>query len=178
MLDFACGAVRESCRRWVLQALSDRILTINLLASTAVFYAAARVYVLPHLGAWTFRTIAIPILLLHSFRHLGLMFLTRGATYAGMPALFAYPAAWGDVLAAMLAFGALLAVMRDHPVQRLLVWVFNIEGTLDLMLAIVLATVSGAPAFMGAAYWIPALWVPALLVTHYIMFRVLSSDAK
>src|SRR2546427_4565040 len=38
-----------------------------------------------------------PILLLHSFRHLGLMFLTRGATYPGMPAQFAYPAALGDL---------------------------------------------------------------------------------
>jgi hypothetical protein len=57
--------------------------------------------------------------------------------------------------------------------SRLLVWIFNIEGTLDLALAIALATVYGAPDFMGPAYWIPAFWVPALLVTHYLTFVLL-----
>ena len=138
-----------------------------------MFYVAARVYVLPRLGGWSFRTVMVPILLLHSFRHLGLMFLTRGATYPGMPAQFAYPAALGDLLAAVLAFAALVAVAGNHRAGRVLVWVFNVEGTLDLMTAIVLATVYGAPVYMGPAYWIPAFWVPALLVTHYVAFLVL-----
>ena len=163
-------------RKDTLHTLSDRILTVNLVASTLVFYAAARIYVLPRLGAWSFRTVMTPILLLHSFRHLGLMFLTRGATYPGMPAQFAYPAALGDLLAAVLAFASLVAVARDHRAGRVLVWLFNVQGTLDLMAAIVLATAYGAPAYMGPAYWIPAFWVPALLVTHYITFRVLRRD--
>jgi hypothetical protein len=48
-----------------------------------------------------------------------------------------------------------------------------VEGTLDLINAITLATLYKAAPFMGAAYWIPAFWVPALLVTHYITFLVL-----
>jgi hypothetical protein len=117
-----------------------------------------------------------PILLLHSFRHLGLMFLTRGATYPGMPAQFAYLAALGDSLAAVLAFAALVAVARNYRAARVLVWLFNVEGTLDLMAAIVLSTAYGAPVYMGPAYWIPAFWVPALLVTHYVTFLVLRRD--
>jgi hypothetical protein len=152
---------------------SDRILTINLVASTVIFYAAARIYVLPKLDGWSFRTVMAPILLLHSFRHLGLMFLTRGATYPGMPAQFAYPAAFGDLLASVLAFASLIAVVGNYRGCRALVWAFNIEGTLDLIDAIVLATAYDAQAYMGAAYWIPAFWVPALLVTHYITFVVL-----
>jgi hypothetical protein len=159
-----------------LQTLFDRILTVNLVVSTLVFYAAARVYVLPRLGDWSFRTIMPPILLLHSFRHLGLMFLTRGATYAGMPPQFAYPAALGDLLAAVLAFASLVAVVRKHRAQRPLVWAFNVEGTLDLMASIALATAYDAPMYMGPAYWIPAFWVPALLVTHYVTFLVLRGD--
>ena len=50
---------------------------------------------------------------------------------------------------------------------------FNIAGTLDLIAAITLATVTNAAPFMGPAYWIPAFWVPALLVTHYIVFVLL-----
>jgi hypothetical protein len=156
--------------------LFDRILVVNLLASTVLFYAAARIYVLPKLGGWSFREVMPPILLLHSFRHLGLMFLTRGATYPGLPPEFAYPAALGDLVAAVLAFASLVAVVRNHRAWRFLVWAFNVEGTLDLLTAIVMATVYNAPPYMGPAYWIPAFWVPALLVTHYITFLVLLGD--
>jgi hypothetical protein len=149
------------------------ILTINLLFSTFVFWVAARIYVLPRLSDLRPHTVLLPILLLHSFRHLGLMFLAPGATYPGIPQQFAYPAAFGDLIAALLALVAIPAVLRNTRAARPLVWMFNIEGTLDLVDAIALATVYGAPAYMGAAYWIPAFWVPALLVTHYITFAVL-----
>ena len=54
--------------------------------------------------------ILLPILLLHGLRHLGLMFLAPGAVYAGIPPQFAYPAAFGDLLAAVLALIAIPAV--------------------------------------------------------------------
>ncbi len=161
-----------------MNAILERILTINLLCSTAVFYAAARIYVLPKVGESKPRAILVPILILHSLRHLGLMFLARGATYPGMPPQFAYPAAIGDLVAAVLAFVAIFAVAGNREGSRFLVWLFNIVGTVDLLVAITLATIYGAPAFMGAAYWIPAFWVPALLVSHYIVFTVLLAGRR
>jgi hypothetical protein len=149
------------------------ILTVNLLFSTLVFWVAAKLYLLPRLHELKPRAVLLPILLLHSFRHLGLMFLAQGATYAGIPRQFAFPAAFGDLLAALLALAAIPAVARNMRSARLMLWIFNIEGTLDLVVAITLATFYGASAFMGPAYWIPAFWVPALLVTHYIVFVVL-----
>jgi hypothetical protein len=77
------------------------ILTVNLLFSTFIFWIAARIYLLPRLQTLKPQTVLIPILLLHSTRHLGLMFLAQGATYAGIPPQFAYPAAFGDLLAAV-----------------------------------------------------------------------------
>ena len=65
------------------------ILTVNLALSTLVFWVAARIYVVPNLSRWNPQAILIPILLLHSFRHLGLMFLAPGAVYEGMPPQFA-----------------------------------------------------------------------------------------
>src|SRR5262245_45010499 len=97
------------------------ILTVNLLFSTFIFWIAARIYVLPRLDELTPRTVLLPILLLHAFRHLGLMFLARGATYPGMPASFAYPAAFGDLLAALLAIAAIPAVATQAPIARFLV---------------------------------------------------------
>ncbi len=154
--------------------IMDSILTVNLLLSTLVFYVAARIYLLPRIQELRPRNVLLPILLLHSLRHLGLMFLTRAATNPGMPRQFAYPAAIGDLIAAVLAFTAIPAVMKNLPVARTLLWVFNVEGTLDLIVAITLATIYKAPVHMGPAYWIPAIWVPALLVTHYVTFIVLT----
>src|SRR5215510_1399538 len=142
------------------------VLTVNLVFSTLVFWIAAKLYLFPRLRELQPRTVLLPILLLHAMRHLGLMFLAPGATYEGLPKQFAYPAAFGDLFTALLALVAIPAVAMNWRSARVLVWIFNVAGTLDLADAIFLATRFGASAFMGAAYWIPAFWVPALLVTH------------
>src|SRR3977135_1005728 len=102
------------------------ILTVNLLFSTLVFWVAARLYLLPRLAELQPRTLLLPILLLHSLRHLGLMFLAPGAVFPGIPTQFAYPAAFGDLLAAVLAVAAIAAVAANARSARLLVWIFNI----------------------------------------------------
>jgi hypothetical protein len=149
------------------------ILTVNLLFSTLVFWIAARIYLIPKLSELEPSAIVLPILLLHSLRHLGLMFLAPGAVYAGIPSEFATPSAYGDLLTAVLALIAIGAVSARSSAARALVAIFNIVGTLDLIDAITRATVYNAAPFMGPAYWIPAFWVPALLVTHYIVFLLL-----
>jgi len=82
------------------------VLTVNLIFSTLVFWIAAKLYVFPRLRELQPRIVLLPILLLHSTRHLGLMFLAPGATYPGLSSEFAYPAAFGDLLAAVLALAA------------------------------------------------------------------------
>jgi len=149
------------------------ILTVNLLLSTLVFWIAARIYVVPKLPTLSARAILLPILLLHSFRHLGLMFLAPGVVDDALPRQFAYPAAFGDLLAALLALAAIPAVLRNARGAWFFVWLFNVEGTVDLITAITLGTYYDAAPHMGAAYWIPSFWVPALLVTHYLTFMVL-----
>jgi hypothetical protein len=149
------------------------ILTVNMLFSTVVFAIAAKLYLLPMLPRLEPRSVVLPILLLHAMRHLGLMFLASGAVFSGLPVRFAKPAAYGDLLAAILALVALCAVVRRSSRARPLVGLFNVVGTIDLITAIVLATIYRAAPYMGPAYWIPAFWVPALLVTHYVVFVLL-----
>jgi hypothetical protein len=156
-----------------MPSIFDRILTLNLVANTAIFYIAARLFLLPLLPRLRPQQVLLPILLLHSLRHLGLMFLTRGATYPGLSPQFTYPAAFGDLLTAVIALATIPLVLRGSPIARPAVWFFNILGTVDLLLAITLATIYDAPVSMGPSYWIPAFWVPLLLVTHYITFLVL-----
>lgn len=163
---------------WRMQIIGDQALTVNLVFGTLVFAAAARLYVIPRMNEWKPEAVLVPILLLHAQRHLGLMFLAGGAVYPGMPPQFAWPAAMGDLIAATLAFLAIAATLRDFRSATVLLWVFNIFGTLDLVAAIVLANIFQAPLHMGAAYWIPAFWVPSLLVTHYLVFRVLLGEKR
>jgi len=158
--------------------MSDRILTLNLVANTAIFYIAAQLYLVPLLPRLRPQQVLLPILLLHSTRHLGMMFLTRGATYPGLPVQFAYPAAFGDLLTAIIALVTIPLVIRGSATAKPAVWFFNIFGTIDLLLAITLATVYNAPVSMGPSYWIPAFWVPSLLVTHYVTFLLLRRNGN
>ena len=172
-LQLAFGNV--GAHKSAVPAIFDRVLTLNLIANTAIFYLAARLYLLPQLSRFRQQQILVPILLLHSTRHLGMMFLTRGGTYPGLPLQFAYPAAFGDLITAILALIAIPFVLRGSGFARTAVWVFNVFGSIDLLDAIILATIYNATVAMGPAYWIPAFWVPLLLVTHYITFVVLLS---
>src|SRR5207244_9839183 len=106
----------------------DRILPLNVVANAVIFYVAARIYLWPQLSRLRPRQILIPILLLHSTRHLGMMFLTRGATYPGLPSQFAFPAAFGDLITATIAFVSIPIVLRNSALAKPAVWFFNIVG--------------------------------------------------
>ena len=67
------------------QIILDRIMPLNLVMSTIIFYWAVTIYLMPKLRGISAAAIFIPILLFHSLRHLGLMFLTSGTVYEGMP---------------------------------------------------------------------------------------------
>ena len=115
-----------------------------------------------------------PLLLLHAFRFIGLVFLVNGVVSPDLPAGFAHPAAYGDLTTSILALLA-LATLRTQ-LGTMLVWVFNIVGTVDLLNAFYQADrlgVGDAPGLQGAAYFIPTVLVPLLLVTHVLVFRLL-----
>ena len=152
--------------------LAQTLLTINLIGNTLIFLVASRIYLVPRLGHLHPRDVLLPVLLLHSTRHLGLMFLVPGVVHAGMPTGFAFPAAVGDLVSAMLALACVPLVIDGHPAARRMVQVFNVFGTVDLLSSITHANVPHAASHLGAAYWIPAFWVPALLVTHALVFVV------
>src|SRR4029077_13737098 len=156
-----------------MPVIFDRVIVLNLVANTAIFYVAARLYLLPLIPRVRPQHILVPILLLNSTRQLGLMFQARGATFPGLPSEFAFPAAFGDLITAVLAFVAIPLVLRSSFRAKPMVWIFNIFGTVDLLAAITLATIHNAPIAMGPAYWIPAVAVPLLLVTHYVTFILL-----
>ncbi len=103
----------------------------------------------------------------HAFRYMGMVFLVPGVVARPLPDAFATPAAYGDLVTAVLALLALIALRGGWARVLALVWLFNIVGTVDLLNA--LRHVNVVPDF-GAAWFIPTFFVPLLLVTHFMIF--------
>ena len=114
-----------------------------------------------------------PLLMLHSFRFVGLVFLVPGIVSPDLPPAFAQPAAYGDIITAALAMLSLL--LLPNPIGFVTVWICNIWGLADLLNIFYEAARSGlTPGQFGAAYFIPTLVVPLLLITHGLTFRILT----
>jgi len=131
-------------------------------------------YVWPQLRGRSRAEAMRPLLVLHSFRFVGLSFLVPGVVSPDLPAAWAGPAAYGDLIAAILALVALAG--RKSSLGTPLVWVFNVWGSADLLYAFYEANRVGLDAGqLGAGYFIVTILVPLLLITHGLLFRLLLS---
>jgi hypothetical protein len=129
-------------------------------------------YIWPELRDRPWTEALRPLLILHCFRFEGLAFLVPGVVSPDLPSAFAHSAAYGDIIAAVLALLALLALpMRGGIVM---VWIFNLWGSADLLRAFYEGNANGLQAGqLGATWFIPTLFVPLLLITHGLVFRIL-----
>lgn len=113
-----------------------------------------------------------PILILHSFRFVGLAFMVPGAVSSDLPAAFAHPAAYGDIAAAALAVLSLATLRNKAGIA--IAWIFNLWGSFDLLNAFYHGGAAGlVPGQLGATYFIPTFLVPLMLITHALAFRIL-----
>ena len=113
-----------------------------------------------------------PLLILHSFRFMGLAFLVPGVVSPDLPPAFAQSAAYGDVVAATLALLSLISLPGAAGI--VITWIFSLWGTADLLNAFYQANHAGLIAGqLGATYFIPTFVVPLLLITHGLAFRIL-----
>ena len=118
-----------------------------------------------------------PLLILHSFRFIGLAFLVPGVVSPDMPSAFARSAAYGDIIAAMLALLALISLPSAS--GFVIAWIFSLWGTADLFNAFYQANHAELMAGqLGATYFIPTFIVPLLLITHGLGFRILLQHQK
>jgi hypothetical protein len=130
-------------------------------------------YAWPALAGREFAASARPILLMHTFRFIGLAFLVPGVVSRSLQPGFALPAAYGDLAATVLAWLAIAAL--GTRLERAAAWALGIWGTLDLLLAFYLGLfgVRIAPSALGAAFFIPTVLVPMLFVSHGLLFALL-----
>jgi hypothetical protein len=96
-----------------------------------------------------------------------MVFLVPGIAAQPLPDSFAIPAAYGDLISALLALLVLIALRADWARALVLVWIFNIVGSVDLLYAL---SHADAVPDLGATWYIPTFLVPLLLVTHFMIF--------
>jgi hypothetical protein len=113
------------------------------------------------------------------FRFIGLSFLVPGVVSSSMPRAWAIPAAYGDLVAGVLAIIAALALSHMAGWAVAAVWIFNVWGMVDLLYALYvgLARVNLDPGSLGAAYYLVTTIVPVLMVSHVLIFMLLLSPA-
>ena len=146
-------------------------MTVQLLFGTSVAFGfiawavVATLYIWPQLRTRSRIDALRPLLVLHAFRFIGLSFLVPGVVSPDLPIAFARDAAYGDIVAAILAL-ATLATLRSG-VGIALAWAFNLWGSFDLLNAFYQANAAGlSPGQLGAAYFIPTAIVPLLLAAN------------
>ncbi len=157
----------------------DYILPLSIALALASWSLILVWYVHPRLTQWPVAKRLEPLLLIHSFRYIGLMFLVPGVTTEVLDSRFAVPAAYGDLAAALLALLALAALRFRALWATAAVWVFNVWGLADLINAVARGIMFTPDGHLGATFWIPAVIVPMLVVTHcYIFYILLKEGAK
>ena len=148
---------------------------LSVLLSFCAFGIVTILYILPRLRGMDREDAIAALVVPHSFRFIGLSFLVPGVVSPSLPPAFSMPAAYGDLVAAILAMIAVLALSIRAFWAMSIVWVFNVWGVVDLLYAVYQGQIAIGigPGSLGAAFFIPTVVVPALLVTHGLIFWLL-----
>jgi hypothetical protein len=114
----------------------------------------------------------------HMFlRLLGLSFLIPGVVSESLPKAMAVPAGYGDLVAAILAIIATVGLARLAAWAIPAVWIFNVWGAADLLFAFYNGGRAGLePGSLGGGYYLITAIVPLLLVSHALIFMLLSRN--
>ena len=145
------------------------ILPVSMVIGIVAWSLVFRWYINPALASKPLVEALTPLLLLHAFRYIGLMFLIPGVTAEPLDPRFADPAAYGDLIAAILALAVIPAFHMSRSTGVAAAWVFNLWGLADLVNAVIRGLMFTPDGALGAAFWIPAVIVPLLIVSHFYM---------
>lgn len=133
----------------------------------------------PRLRERSSRDALTPLLLFETLRTVGLVTLVPAVVDTALPAGFVIPEAAGDMLAAVLAFVALVAVRADWRVAPALVWLFTVEGLADFINAIAQGLRFGIPTYHLGVVWLLLTYaVPAFIAAQVLVIAVLLYHAR
>jgi hypothetical protein len=155
-----------------------RVFALQFVLSSLAWISIARWFVLPWLKAKRAEE-SLPVLIVPQlFRHIGATLLVSTVVSPSLPAEFAYPTAIGDTITAALALLSLAALKSNWRGAFVMVWIFNIFGSVDMLHGLVQGARLGAAPFLQAAWIVPTFGVPMMLTVHFLIFYVLTRTAR
>lgn len=157
---------------------SFQIFGLQFVLSVIGYGLLAKWYVAPRLARLALHDALAPLFFPHAFRHLGMVFLVPAVVAPTLAPAFALPAAYGDLLAGVLALLAIVALRTRGLLALPLAWLANIVGTLDLLYAFYQGISRGVGPHLGSAWYIPTFLVPVLYVTHFMIFVMLLTRSR
>lgn len=148
---------------------------LQIASSLLTYGLIARWYLVPRLRRLDLVAALTPLLLFHTFRTIGLIFLIPSVVGAPLPESFAAPAAYGDLATVVLAFLALIALRAGWRGALFVVWAFSVAGLLDFTVAFTqgLSLDMIAQYTLGPGWFIPTFAVPAFAVVHGLIIWLL-----
>jgi hypothetical protein len=154
---------------------SEQIFAVESVGSLVAFTLIAVRFWAPRLSGLAAVDALTALLLLHAFRTAGLTIIVPGVGVdPNLPRSFAVPAAYGDLIAAILALLAIAALRNRIPLATLVVWIFSVEGMADLLNALVQGLRIDLTSYqLGPTWFIFTVLVPALWVTHVMIVMIL-----
>ena len=148
---------------------------LSILMSFVAFGLVAKLYIWPRLRRMPREEALTAMVMPHAFRFAGLSFLVPGIVAPSLPSAFAAPAAYGDLIAAILASISVLALSARVSWALVIVWTFSLWGSLDLLNAFYQGEIGVGIDVrdLGAAFYIPTVIVPPFLIIHGLIFWLL-----
>jgi hypothetical protein len=159
------------------------VLNIQSTLSLILFILIARWYVAPSLAGRPRNQALLPLLWIHAFRYAPLSLLAPGQADPHIPADVVGLVAYGDLVAAVFALLAIVAVKLELRIATALVWLFSILSVADLVYSTARAVGSQMYTFyMGWSWYIVNFYVPMLMVSqvmivYYLIRRPVARSA-
>jgi hypothetical protein len=101
---------------------------LSVLMSFVAFGIVTRIYIWPRLRRARLAEALVALMVPHTFRFIGLSFLIPGVVSRSLASGFSFPAAYGDLFAAILAVLAIWSLSARVRFATSMVWVFNVWG--------------------------------------------------
>jgi hypothetical protein len=152
---------------------------IQFTLSLAAYTLIAAWYGVPRLSGLPRDLALMPLLWIHAFRIIGGTILAPGAVDAGVPLDFRTMVGYGDLITALLALLALIALRTRYSGAIALVWLCVGVGLIDTFNAIVQSVRYDVFTYsLGVNWVIVTAYVPALLVSSVLIFWLLLSPNR
>jgi hypothetical protein len=145
--------------------------------SFAVMAAAAVWYVVPWLKVTDWATGLTALLWIHAFRYVALQIFSAQQFGLAVSDTVRNQIAYGDVIAALLAVSAIIALRYGSRLAVPILWLFAAEAALDLLNSTIvgmreqLFTSASGVTWLILTFYLPLLWVSLALLVWQLWLR-------